>query len=41
MTAISFETPAELATYVDDNAITNADIASILERAGRWWIFHF
>ena len=41
MTAISFATPDELATYVDDNSIPNTDIANITFKDGRWWLFHY
>ena len=41
MTAISFATPDELATYVNDNTIPMAAIANITFQNGRWYLFHY
>jgi hypothetical protein len=41
MTAISFETPDELADYVTTGVIPNSDIAQIIEKDGRWHLFHY
>jgi hypothetical protein len=41
MTAISFESAADLAEHVTDQAIANADITAIIEKDGRWYLFHF
>jgi hypothetical protein len=41
MTAVDFGTAAELAKYVNDNAIPQADVAAISFKQGRWFLFHF
>lgn len=41
MTAISFESAEALSAYVTTQVIANADIAAIIERKGRWFLFHF
>ena len=41
MTAISFETPDELAAYVTTGGIPNSDIAAIIAKDGRWYLFHY
>lgn len=41
MTAISFKSPDELAAYVTTNVILNSDIAAIVFKDGRWYLFHY
>jgi hypothetical protein len=41
MTAISFNTPDELAKYVNDNTIAQATIVNISFKDGQWFLFHF
>ena len=41
MTAVSFDTPDELAAYVNTNTILVTEIAAIVERGGRWYLFHY
>ena len=41
MTAISFSSPQELASYVVTNTVAHADIVQIIEKDGQWWLFHF
>jgi len=41
MTVMNFATAEILTTYVNDNAVAQADIVSIVAVESRWYLFHF
>jgi hypothetical protein len=41
MTAISFATADELIDYVNTEPVLQANIATITNVDGRWYLFHF
>ena len=41
MTVVNFENPDALANFVNDQSILQTEIVAIIEKDGRWYLFHF